>query len=74
MEWYWRVHDYAFRMYPNWEHGDWHQTLDRQGRVMPPLYKNMAVKDPYHLPRALIYSIQTLKRLADQEAAGTATT
>ncbi|MBI3947763.1 MAG: AGE family epimerase/isomerase [Armatimonadetes bacterium] len=68
MEWYWRVHDYAFRTYPDREHGDWHQNLDRRGRIMPPLYKNMAVKDPYHLQRALIYAIHTLRNLAAREA------
>ncbi|MDH7569618.1 MAG: AGE family epimerase/isomerase, partial [Armatimonadota bacterium] len=59
LDWYWKVHHDTFRKYPNPEHGDWHQTLDRRGRVVGPLYRNMAVKDPFHLPRALIYSIQT---------------
>lgn len=64
MQWYWRVHDYAFRMYPDKEHGEWHQNLDREGRIIPVVVKNLQVKDPFHLPRALIYSIQVLKRLA----------
>ena len=54
MDWYWRVHEYAFRMFPNCEHGEWRQNLDRQGRPIPVVLKNLAVKDPFHLPRALL--------------------
>jgi hypothetical protein len=31
---------------------------------MKPYLKNLPVKDPFHLPRALIYSMRILKRLA----------
>jgi len=68
MEWYWRVHDYAFSHYPNREHGDWHQYLDREGRPTINLVPGLGVKDPFHLPRALIYSIRTLRRLAEKVA------
>jgi len=65
MDWYRRVHDYVFDRFPNREHGDWHQNLDRNGNPIPVVLKGLAVKDPFHLPRALIYSIVTLRRLAD---------
>ena len=64
MKWYREVHEYAFRVYPDREHGDWHQNLDRYGKVIPVVVKNLAVKDPFHLPRALIYSITTLRKLS----------
>jgi N-acylglucosamine 2-epimerase len=64
MEWYWRVHDYTFSHYPNREHGDWYQYLDREGRPTVNLIPGLGVKDPFHLPRALIYSIKTLRNLA----------
>ena len=64
LDWYWRVHDYAFGRFPDREHGEWHQNLDRQGRPIEVVVKNLAVKDPFHLPRALIMSIEVLRRLA----------
>jgi len=63
MEWYWRVHDYAFSRFPAVA-GDWHQNLDRAGRPAAVAVKGLAVKDPFHLPRALIYGIDCLRRLA----------
>ena len=66
MDWYWRVHDYAFSTYPDKEHGDWHQNLDRYGNIIPVVVKNLQVKDPFHLPRALIYSILTLRSLVSK--------
>lgn len=52
LEWHKRLQDYAFSHYPV-PTGEWTQWLDRQGRkiasgVLP-------VKDPFHLPRSLIY-------------------
>lgn len=64
LDWYWQVHEYTFGMFPDREHGDWHQNLDRRGNVVRSVIKNFPVKDPFHLPRALIYSIPTLKALA----------
>ncbi len=66
LDWYWRVHDYSFEAFPNRAHGDWHQNLDRQGKPIPVVLKNLAVKDPFHLPRALVYSILTLRELAGE--------
>ena len=72
LEWYRRVHDYAFGMFPDSEHGEWHQNLDRRGNVIPCVIKGLSVKDPFHLPRALIYSIQTLRRLSGAACEGDA--
>jgi N-acylglucosamine 2-epimerase len=57
-----RVDAYAFAHYPVPEHGEWRQRLDRFGR---PLRETVAlpVKDPFHLPRSLLYSLRTLERL-----------
>ena len=67
IDWYWKVHNYTFKVFPDLEHGEWHQNLDRSGRVIPVVVKGLSVKDPFHLPRALIYSRKILKRLASSE-------
>ena len=63
MEWYWKVHDYSFRVFPDTAHGEWHQNLDRRGNVTGVVVRGLQVKDPFHLPRSLIYGIQVLRRL-----------
>jgi N-acylglucosamine 2-epimerase len=65
LEWVERVHDYSYSHYPVKEHGEWTQKLDRQGR---PFTQTVAlpVKDPFHLPRALIYCIDVLERLTGE--------
>jgi N-acylglucosamine 2-epimerase len=63
LDWYWRVHEYAFDRFPNRENGEWFQNLDRKGHPIDVVVKNLAVKDPFHLPRALIMSIEVLRRL-----------
>lgn len=62
LDWYWKVHEDAFRKYPHHEHGEWRQRLDRQGR---PIKDTVAlpVKDPFHLPRALLLILDVLDRL-----------
>ena len=67
LEWYWRIHDYTFRFFPDVDNGEWHQNLDRRGDPADVVVKNLAVKDPFHLPRSLIYGIQVLRRLASAE-------
>ncbi len=62
LEWYGRVHDYAFSHYPVRGHGEWRQRLDRQGRTMTETVA-LPVKDPFHLPRALLLCIEVLDRL-----------
>lgn len=62
LDWYWKVHDYAFSHYPIAEHGEWRQRLDRRG---DPINQTVAlpVKDPFHLPRALLGCIGVLERI-----------
>ena len=63
LDWFARVHDYAFAHFPVPQFGEWIQNLDRQGK---PLQGTIAlpVKDPFHLARALIYSVDVLEQLA----------
>ncbi len=62
LEWYRKVHEYSFSHYPVPEHGEWTQRLGREGK---PLEETVAlpVKDPFHLPRALILSAEVLKEV-----------
>lgn len=68
LNWYKLVHDYAFSSFPNPDHGEWAQNLDRFARRIPPVVADLPVKDPFHLPRSLIYSIMALRRLAKSTA------
>ncbi|MCL4298102.1 MAG: AGE family epimerase/isomerase [Anaerolineae bacterium] len=65
LDWFGKVHNYAFSHYPVTSYGEWTQKLDRQGRKFTETVA-LPVKDPFHLPRALIYCIQVLQRLADK--------
>ena len=62
LDWYWRVHHWSFAHFPDTEHGEWRQRLDRQGDVLD-RYIALPVKDPFHLPRAVIYILDVLERL-----------
>ncbi len=70
LEWYERVHNYAFGHYPVPKYGEWTQKLDRRGRKFTQTVA-LPVKDPFHLPRALIYCILALERLSKAEGFGT---
>ena len=59
---YRRMHDYAFTHYPVPVHGEWRQRLDRRGRPLTEIVA-LPVKDPFHLPRSLIMSVNLLDRL-----------
>ena len=61
LDWYDMVHDYSFKRYPSAEHGEWVQKLDRRGQPIKDVVA-LPVKDPFHLPRALIYCVDTLER------------
>ena len=47
-----RVNEYAFAHYPT-SYGDWYNWLDNDGNIGQSAA--LPVKDPFHLPRALIY-------------------
>ncbi|HOA75400.1 MAG TPA: AGE family epimerase/isomerase [Phycisphaerae bacterium] len=62
LDWHERIRAWSYAHFPVPEHGEWYQKLDRQGR---PFTQTVAlpVKDPFHLPRALILCIECLDRL-----------
>jgi len=61
MEWYWRVHEWSFAHFPMREAGEWRQRLDRQGRPTTEVVA-LPVKDPFHLPRAVMLILELLKK------------
>jgi len=91
LEWYWKIHEWAFAHFPDREHGEWIQNLDREGRPLLPrgddpredgaadrlaassgaskawISYDLQLKDPFHLPRALIVAVKTLERLIASE-------
>ena len=67
LDWFEQVHNYAFSHYPVAQYGEWTQRLDRQGRKFSETVA-LPVKDPFHLPRALIYCIEVLEHLAEGPA------
>ena len=62
LEWHEGVRAYSYAHYPVKEHGEWRQKLDRHGRPFTEVVA-LPVKDPFHLPRALIYCTEVLGRL-----------
>lgn len=89
LDWYWRVHNWSFDHFPDHQHGEWFQNLDRPGNLftldgkpssdldIPKLAErtgasetwlkqDFRVKDPFHLPRALLVAIDTLGRLVEE--------
>jgi N-acylglucosamine 2-epimerase len=52
MEWHEKIREFAFGNYPVFT-GEWTQWLDRKGHKTKSAA--LPVKDPFHLPRALIY-------------------
>lgn len=66
IDWYWKIHDYAFTHFPDKKHGEWTQNLDRQGRIID-VVTSLKVKDFFHLPRSLILVIESLKRIIKEE-------
>jgi N-acylglucosamine 2-epimerase len=63
LQWHDRVQQYAFSHYPV-ATGEWTQWLDRQGRKTTSAA--LPVKDPFHLPRALM----ELLRIFETHAGG----
>jgi N-acylglucosamine 2-epimerase len=62
LDWHDRVREYSYAHYPVAEHGEWRQKLDRRGRPITDVVA-LPVKDPFHLPRALILCVDVLDRL-----------
>ena len=61
IEWFDKMHDYSFATFPDTENGEWRQRLDRRGN---PITQTLVlpVKDPFHLPRAVMGVIESLER------------
>ena len=66
LDWYDKVHAYAFSHFPVPEHGEWYRGLDRMGKPAQE-YAALPVKDPFHLPRAFLLCIDVLDRLAGEK-------
>jgi N-acylglucosamine 2-epimerase len=49
-QWHRHVHDWAYRHFPDPEHGEWYGYLHRDGSLATPI-KGDVWKGPYHLPR-----------------------
>lgn len=62
-----QIHDYAFSHYPN-GYGDWINWLDEDGKVGESAA--LPVKDPFHLPRALIQLTHIFAELAEENELG----
>jgi len=62
LEWHERIRDYSFTHYSVKSHGEWRQKLNRLGNPIDEVVA-LPVKDPFHLPRALIYCIEVLGKL-----------
>lgn len=61
MDWFERMHDYSFATFTDRENGEWKQRLDRTGN---PITQTLVlpVKDPFHLPRAVMGVIESIER------------
>lgn len=62
-DWLQRVHDYSFRHFVDHEHGEWFGYCNRRGEVTHQT-KGGAYKGCFHVPRALLFSVQALRRHA----------
>ena len=58
LQWHRKVQQFAYAHYPV-ATGEWSQWVDREGKRMGNAF--LPVKDPFHLPRALIYLIEILE-------------
>lgn len=65
LDWHERLRKWSYDHFPVPQYGEWYQKLDRQGRPFT-LTVALPVKDPFHLPRALILCMESLDRLAKQ--------
>jgi N-acylglucosamine 2-epimerase len=62
-EWFERVHDYTWKVYPDPQFGEWFGYLNRRGEVLVPL-KGGKWKGCFHLPRALYRCYLEFRELA----------
>lgn len=69
IEWYWKVHEYAWPRFPDPTHGEWYGYLNRRGEVLLPL-KGGKWKGCFHVPRALYLCAQLFGDLASTRPKG----
>jgi len=62
-QWYRRVHDYAWRRFPDPDCGEWFGYLNRRGEVLLPV-KGGKWKCSFHVPRALYRCWREFEKLA----------
>ncbi|QQE09931.1 AGE family epimerase/isomerase [Planctomycetota bacterium] len=55
-----QVHDWAYKYFPDEEHGDWYGYLRRDGALVQPSKGNI-FKGPFHLPRMQLMGWRLLK-------------
>ena len=60
-QWYDRVHEWSFHHFPMPGAGEWRQRLDRAGNPITTVMA-LPVKDPFHLPRSVILTIELLQQ------------
>jgi N-acylglucosamine 2-epimerase len=58
--WFEKVYEWSFAHFLMPEVGEWRQRLDRTGKPITSVVA-LPVKDPFHLPRALILSLELLR-------------
>ncbi len=63
LDWYWRVHDYTFRTFPNSDRGigEWIQIRARDGSPVDKVVA-LPVKDPFHITRSFILCEELLRQ------------
>ena len=59
LDWYWRVHEYTYRVFPNPDRsiGEWIHIRDRQGAPVDKVVA-LPVKDPFHITRVYSHLIE----------------
>lgn len=62
LDWYQKLHDWSFAHFPDAVNGEWVQRLTREGTILK-AYVALPVKDPFHLPRAVILILDVLGRM-----------
>jgi len=65
VDWYERVHAWAWDHFADPEHGEWYGYLHRDGSVALDS-KGSIWKGCFHLPRALLYGMQLLQQMSAQ--------
>lgn len=59
-KWFDQVYEWSMHHFPMPDAGEWRQRLDRAGKPMAK-FVALPVKDPFHLPRMLILSLELLR-------------